>query len=62
VHNVPGIISSRNDGYELTAFAGNNLQQEAFTGLYSVTQNMKNCRDKSLFVDWNKLQTILHIC
>ena len=58
--NVPHTISSENDEHDLTAWLGNELQQEAFSGLYSVAPVMKDCNDKGLIGDWSKLQTIDH--
>jgi alpha-amylase len=57
---VPEVVSWADEERDLTAWLGNEMQQEAFNTLYSVAPIMKYCTDKELLSDWNKLQTCDH--
>jgi len=57
---VPYPISWADEERDLTAWLGNDLQEDAFNSLYSVAQKMETCTDKKLLTDWNYLQTSDH--
>ena len=53
-------ISWADEERDLTAWLGNDLQNEAFSSLYSVAEQMSTCTDTDLLRDWNYLQTSNH--
>jgi alpha-amylase len=53
-------ISWADEERDLTAWLGNDLQNEAFDSLYSVAAQMSTCTDTDLLRDWNYLQTSNH--
>ncbi|MCF8368708.1 MAG: polysaccharide deacetylase family protein [Bacteroidales bacterium] len=57
---VPNPISWADAERDLTAWLGNEMQDEAFEKLYEVEQKMKGCDDKKLLGDWDKLQASDH--
>jgi alpha-amylase len=58
--NVPQAgLASENDEH-LTIMLENELQQDAFSSLYSLAPLMLNCKDRALRADWSKLQTSDH--
>ncbi len=54
--HVPHAISWADEERDLTAWLGNELQDEAFEKLYSVQEIMMECGDQDLTRDWNFLQ------
>ncbi len=54
--HVPHPISWADEERDLTAWLGNELQDEAFEKLYSVQETMMKCQDEELLRDWNFLQ------
>jgi alpha-amylase len=58
--DCPHAISWADEERDLTAWLGNDLQQEAFTSLYKVAGIMANCTDEDLCRDWNYLQASDH--
>lgn len=58
--HVPYPISWADEERDLTSWLGNELQDEAFSKLYAMTQHMGNCKDKNLLRDWQLLQTSDH--
>ncbi len=58
--NVPNPISWADEERDLTAWLGNEMQQEAFDKLYSLLPKMNSCNDSRLFKDWNYLQCSDH--
>lgn len=58
--DCPQAISWADEERDLTAWLGNDLQDEAFTTLFKVSDLMKDCRDADLHRDWNYLQTSDH--
>lgn len=52
-------ITTGND-HKFSVWLGNDLQQEAYTNLYSVAGIMEHCENQALLGDWNKLQTCDH--
>jgi alpha-amylase len=45
---------------DLSAWLGNDIQQDAFASLYSVADAMRQCKNEALLSDWNRLQTCDH--
>lgn len=58
--HVPYPISWADEERDLTAWLGNELQDEAFGSLYALENVMKNCQDQVLIRDWKYLQTSDH--
>jgi alpha-amylase len=58
--HVPHAISWADEERDLSAWLGNELQNEAFTKLYSLTPIMKKLRKHELYNDWIYLQTSDH--
>jgi alpha-amylase len=58
--HVPYPISWADEERDLTAWLGNELQDEAFDKLYQVEQKIKHCDDKDLQRDWILMQTSDH--
>jgi alpha-amylase len=59
--DCPHAISWADEERDLTAWLGNDLQNEAFTSLYKVSDLMAGCKDADLHRDWNYLQTSDHL-
>lgn len=57
---VPYPISWADTERDLTAWLGNDLQEDAFDNLYSLLPLLKDCSDPDLLRDWNYLQTSDH--
>lgn len=53
-------ISWADEERDLTAWLGNDLQDEAFERLYEMAEKMKKVTDPKLLHDWNLLQTSDH--
>jgi len=58
--HVPQPISWADEERDTTAWLGNDLQDEAFDSLYSITEKIKNVEDPSILRDWQYLQTSDH--
>ncbi len=58
--HVPYPISWADEERDLTAWLGNDLQDEAFDKLYSLIDKMKMIQDNDLLKDWKYLQTSDH--
>jgi len=58
--SVPHAISWADEERDLTAWLGNELQDEAFAKLYSYEQKLKECTCPELQKDWLYLQTSNH--
>lgn len=58
--HVPYPISWADEERDLTAWLGNELQQEAFDKVYQVEEIIKKCNDLDLFKEWERLQTSDH--
>jgi alpha-amylase len=58
--HVPNPISWADEERDLTAWLGNEIQDEAFDKLYACETAMRNCQDPSLHKDWLKLQASDH--
>lgn len=58
--SVPHPISWADEERDLTAWLGNELQDEAFGKLYSYASKVKQCKDAEIMKDWLYLQTSNH--
>ncbi len=58
--HVPTPISWADEERDLTAWLGNELQDEAFNKLYSLEKKVKYCADPQIYADWLYLQTSDH--
>ena len=58
--HVPNPISWADEERDLTAWLGNDLQDEAFDSLYSIYDQVKCCDDWLIKRDWRYLQTSDH--
>ncbi len=60
VIHVPNAISWADEERDLTAWLGNDLQDEAFGKLYLLEEKVKQCSDPQIQKDWLFLQTSDH--
>jgi alpha-amylase/alpha-mannosidase (GH57 family) len=58
--HIPNPISWADEERDLTAWLGNELQDEAFEKLYSNREKVEICDDVDIMRDWNYLQTSDH--
>ena len=58
--HVPHPISWADEERDLTAWLGNELQEEAFNKLYDLESKIKACTNEDIQKDWLKLQTSDH--
>lgn len=58
--SIPYPISWADEERDLTAWLGNELQDEAFNNLYSLYERVREVNDESIWRDWNYLQTSDH--
>jgi alpha-amylase len=58
--NVPYPISWADAERDLTAWLGNELQEDAFNRLYTLTNRIERCTDKNILTDWKYLQASDH--
>lgn len=58
--HVPNPVSWADEERDLTAWLGNDLQDEAFDKLYYYENKIKHCSDEQIQRDWNLLQTSDH--
>ena len=58
---VPQPISWADEERDLTAWLGNELQDEAFTKIYALLPHIEICTDKKLLKDWSYLQSSDHL-
>ena len=58
--SVPYAISWADEERDLTAWKGNELQNEAFSKLYSLSDSITRCKDLSILRDWGYLQSSNH--
>lgn len=58
--NVPHAISWADEERDLTAWIGNDLQDEAIGSLYDITHIIAQCDDPELLADWHYLQASDH--
>jgi alpha-amylase len=57
---VPYPISWADEERDLTAWLGNDLQDDAFNKLYEIEEKVKHCNNPSIQKDWKYLQTSDH--
>ena len=58
--HVPNPISWADEERDLSAWLGNEMQDEAFEKLNAMIPQMQTCKDKQMNADWLKLQTSDH--
>ncbi|MBM3403882.1 MAG: alpha-amylase [Bacteroidetes bacterium] len=58
--HVPYPISWADEERDLTAWLGNELQDEAFGNLYKLVDRLRDCKDERILQDWRYLQTSDH--
>ena len=58
--HVPNEISWADEERDLTAWLGNDLQDEAFDKLYALKEKVQQCEDPQIWKDWLYLQTSDH--
>jgi alpha-amylase len=58
--HVPHPISWADEERDLTAWLGNEMQEDAFNRLYSLADKINKCQDKKILADWKYLQTSDH--
>lgn len=58
--HVPHPISWADEERNLTAWLGNDMQDDAFSRIYELEDRIKQCGDESLLRDWRFLQTSDH--
>ena len=58
--HVPYPISWADEERDLTAWLGNELQDDAFNKLYEIEEKVKHCTDSKIQKDWKYLQTSDH--
>ncbi|MCF8303771.1 MAG: polysaccharide deacetylase family protein, partial [Bacteroidales bacterium] len=58
--HVPYSTSWADEERDITAWRGNDLQEEAFEKLYAIEDKMKGCDDAELLREWNHLQASDH--
>ncbi len=58
--HVPYPISWADEERDVTAWLGNEMQDEAFDKLYALTEKMKGINDEKMQADWLKLQASDH--
>jgi alpha-amylase len=58
--HVPYPISWADEERDLTAWLGNDLQEDAFNKLYSIADKINKCEDKKILADWKYLQASDH--
>ena len=57
---VPYPMSWADEERDLTAWLGNELQDEAFDNLYNLEAQINNCTNEAILKDWKQLQTSDH--
>jgi alpha-amylase len=58
--NIPYPISWADEERDLTAWLGNEMQEEAFNKLFALEEKVKQCQDDTLLTEWRRLQTSDH--
>jgi alpha-amylase len=58
--HAPYPISWADEERDLTAWLGNELQDEAFEKLYELQEKVNHCTDPTILADWQNLQTSDH--
>jgi alpha-amylase len=60
VVHVPHPISWADEERDLTAWLGNEMQEDAFNRLYSLVDKINKCQDRKILTDWKYLQSSDH--
>ena len=58
--HVPSPTSWADEERDLSAWLGNELQEEAFNKLYDLTERVSRCHDRKILRDWDYLQISDH--
>ncbi len=58
--HIPYPISWADEERDITAWLGNEMQNEAFNKLYDLEPLIAKCHDDKIITDWNRLQTSDH--
>jgi alpha-amylase len=58
--HVPHPISWADEERDLTAWLGNEMQEDAFNRLYSLVDKINKCHDNKILTDWKYLQSSDH--
>ena len=58
--NIVYPISWADEERDVTAWLGNEMQEDAFNRLYSLTDKINKCSDNKILTDWKYLQTSDH--
>ncbi|WP_143306438.1 glycoside hydrolase family 57 protein [Chitinophaga vietnamensis] len=58
--SMPQPVSWADEARDLSAWLGNDLQQDAFNALYALEEKIQDCNDEPLQRDWLYLQTSDH--
>ena len=58
--HIPYPISWADEERDITAWLGNEMQNEAFDKLYDLEKSVNNCDDQDIINDWQKLQVSDH--
>ncbi|MFO7978374.1 MAG: glycoside hydrolase family 57 protein, partial [Bacteroidales bacterium] len=58
--HIPYPISWADEERDITAWQGNEMQQEAFEKLFSIEEKVRSCEDEELLGQWRYLQTSDH--
>jgi alpha-amylase len=59
--SMPNTVTWADTERDLTAWLGNNMQQEALRHLYALESDVLRTNDLALINDWRKLQTSDHV-
>ncbi len=59
--SMPDTVTWADSERDLTAWLGNNMQQEALRHLYALEDQVMRSEDLTLIADWRKLQTSDHV-
>jgi len=57
---IPYPVSWADEEKDLTAWLGNDLQEDAFNKLYALTEKIHKCTDEKILTDWKYLQASDH--
>lgn len=58
--SIPNPVSKAKEQHGLSAWLGNDIQNDAFESLYRLEKKVKKITDKSILSDWSYLQTSNH--
>lgn len=58
--HIPFPVSWADEERDITAWLGNEMQNEAFNKLFDLLPYLNECKDPKILTDWNRLQTSDH--